>query len=623
MIDCTGRQLGAYRLIGLLGHGGVASVYLGQHVFFNTEYAVKVWETPVRDLKQNALAEARTIVSLKHPHIIPVHYFDVDAPTGLPFLVMDYASGGNLRERYPKGMVLPPSVVCHYIGQVADALSYAHQRQIVHCDIKPENILIGQQGDVLLSDFGIAAVNPSLPHSKQREIQGTIEYMAPELFERLPSPKSDQYALGVVAYEWLCGSMPFSGETILEVIQQHTQKPPQSLTQRMPTISPEIEQVVFRALAKDPDERFPEVQDFAYALSAVCSIPSGNESTTLLRGATPLPISPTNQTTIESLANQEQVPPVQIFKRQPTRRTLLITGLAAGLITLGGTAWWTFLADHSPPIPACTPAPVLGSIASDGLITPGVLSWGADPSPPGGPYIVLDANGDPFGFEVDIANAIAQLMGITQVCKQMPYTSLELALQRRQIDIILNGWEITPGRQKNESFSAPYYRYSQQLVVRANDTRFSLYTMSSDITLTDFKNKGYIFGTGASYKAADLLRTVGITPLTFDNFFDALRQGTVDIIMVDMPIVMYYVLGKGQEATPSDTLRAIGKPLFTDSTSNYVIGFKKNDPNADRLRQEIGQALLALRHDGTLKSIYQQWGLWTDFQTDIGIIDCS
>src|SRR5436305_3740736 len=168
MIDCTGQQLGAYRLISLLGRGGAASIYLAQHVFFNTEYAVKLWETPVQSLKQKALTEARTIVSLKHPHIIPVHYFDVDTSTGRPFLVMDYASGGNLRQRHPDGIVLPPATICHYISQVADALAYAHQRQIIHCDIKPENMLIGQQGDILLSDFGIAAVNPSRPYPMQQ-----------------------------------------------------------------------------------------------------------------------------------------------------------------------------------------------------------------------------------------------------------------------------------------------------------------------------------------------------------------------------------------------------------------------------------------------------------------------
>ena len=619
MIDCSGQQLGKYRLIGLLGHGGTASVYLGQHVFFNTEYAIKVWETPVQNLQEHALAEARTIVSLKHPHIIPVHYFDVDTATGLPFLVMDYASGGNLRQRYPEGMILPPASVCHYIRQVADALTYAHRRKIIHCDIKPENMLIGSQGDILLSDFGISAVNPSLSRSRRRDVQGTVQYMAPELFDGHPSAKSDQYALGVVAYEWLCGDVPFRSETILELIQHHRQKPPPSLTQRISTITPEIEQVVFRALAKDPNERFPDVLDFARALSDACNslpahVPNVSYGTTGLTNSSP------NHAPLATPANPGQAPLVQTLARRP----ILMTGLATGLAILGGATWWILSSNNHPTETiACTPSPARRPITNDGLITPGVLSWGADASPPGAPYIVLDANGDPVGFEVDIANAIAQLMGITQVFKQISYPSLEMTLQTRQIDIVLNGWEITSDRQKDESFSAPYYRYSQQLVVRTNNAHFSQYTTSSLITLTDLKDKGYKFGTGAAYKAADLLSANGITPLTFDDPLDALTKGIVDILMIDTPIVTYYVQGKGPGATPSHTLRAIGKPLFANSTSNYVIGFKKNDAKADKLRMEIDQALLALKQNGMLKRIYEQWGLWYDFQQEIGIINCS
>jgi ABC-type amino acid transport substrate-binding protein len=156
--------------------------------------------------------------------------------------------------------------------------------------------------------------------------------------------------------------------------------------------------------------------------------------------------------------------------------------------------------------------------------------------------------------------------------------------------------------------------------VRANDLRFSQYTASSDITLIDLKR--YKFGTGTDYKAADELRAAGITPFTFDNPLMPLKQGGVDIIMIDAPMVAYYVQGKGKgkEVTLDDTLRPIGKPMYP---GNYVIGFKKNDPKADKLRQEIDQALSSLKQDGTLKRIYQQWGLWNDFQQEIGIIDCS
>lgn len=621
MLDYVGRQLGAYRLVGLLGRGGAATVYLGQHIFFNTEYAIKVWETPIWSLKQSALAEARTVVSLNHPHIIPVHYFDVDASTGQPFLVMDYASGGNLRQWHPEGVILPLATMCNYVGQIADALAYAHQRQIVHCDIKPENMLVGQRGDVLLSDFGIAAVQPSFSSLGRQELQGTVEYMAPEMFDRQISPKSDQYALGVVAYEWLCGAMPFNADTLLELAQQHMRMPPPSLTQRMLGISPEIERVIFRALAKDSAARFPGVEDFALALSNACHVSYSHVSIPPSETIT-LETSSSNQSV--QPANPVQVPPVQTPARKSARRTFFILGLAGGLMALGGAAWW-ITATHSSALPACKPSSS-PTIASDGVMTAGVLLWGADPgtdntpSSGGAPYVFLNGNGEPVGFEVDIANAIAQLMGITQQFYQTQYLSLDNNLQSRQIDIILNGWEITPDHLKDETFSVPYYRYSQQVVVRANDARFSDYTISSQIALADFKQ--YTFGTGAGYKAFDLLQAAGLKVLTFDDPIGALKAGQIDVIMIDMPIVAYYIQGIGLGATYDKTLRSIGKPLFADSTSNYVIGFRKNDPNADKLRGEVNRALSTLKQNGTLKRIYQSWGLWNEFQTEVGIVDC-
>src|SRR5262249_34324857 len=143
-------------------------------------------------------------------------------------------------------------------------------------------------------------------------------------------------------------------------------------------------------------------------------------------------------------------------------------------------------------LPPCMPSSS-STIASNGVITPGVLLWGGDagtastPTSSGAPYVFLNGNGDPVGFEVDIANAIARLMGITQQFSQVQYASLDNSLQSGQIDIILNGWEITADRLNDETFSNPYYRYSQQVVARANDARFSQYTISSRITLTELK----------------------------------------------------------------------------------------------------------------------------------------
>ena len=191
----------------------------------------------------------------------------IDVQDGVPFLVIDYAPNGTLRQRYPKGSLVPLPVIVSSVKQVADALQYAHEQKFIHRDVKPENMLLGRRQEVLLSDFGIATIahSTSSLNVSAEGTSGTLAYMAPEQIEGHPRPASDQYALGVVVYEWLCGERPFEG-SVSEVMAQHLSMPPLPLRERMPAIPPEVEQVVLRALAKDPKARFASVADFATAL---------------------------------------------------------------------------------------------------------------------------------------------------------------------------------------------------------------------------------------------------------------------------------------------------------------------------------------------------------------------
>jgi predicted ATPase len=209
--------------------------------------------------------EAETIAKLTHPSIIRV--FDFDVQDGTPFLVMDYAPHGSLRQRYPKGSLVPLPQVVSCVKQMAAALQYAHDKKYIHRDVKPENMLIGQQKEVLLSDFGIATIahSTSSLSAGAEGTSGTLAYMAPEQIEGHPRPASDQYALGVVVYEWLCGERPFEG-SVSELIAQQLSMPPPPLRERVPEIPLEVEQVVLRALAKDPKARFASVADFSTVL---------------------------------------------------------------------------------------------------------------------------------------------------------------------------------------------------------------------------------------------------------------------------------------------------------------------------------------------------------------------
>src|SRR5207249_4536290 len=187
---------------------------------------------------------------------------DYDVQDGVPFLVMDYAPGGSLRQRYPKGSRVPLPLLIASVKQVAVALQYAHDHKVIHRDIKPENLLLGRYNEVLLSDFGLVALAHTTASLSTQGTAGTIAYMAPEQIEGHPRTASDQYALGVVVYEWLCGERPFDGSAS-EVMAQHLSMPPLPLHERMPTIPQEVEQVVLQALAKDPKARFASVKDFA------------------------------------------------------------------------------------------------------------------------------------------------------------------------------------------------------------------------------------------------------------------------------------------------------------------------------------------------------------------------
>jgi serine/threonine protein kinase len=278
MADLVGRQFGNYHLIRLLGQGGFADVYLGEHIHLNTLAAIKVLRTQlVEDDITNFRTEARTIAHLKHPHIVQVLDFGVEGMA--PYLILQYAANGTLRQRHPRGLPVALNVVVSYVKQMASALQYAHNQKLIHRDIKPENMLVDERNQVLLSDFGIAVVaasaragDPALSGDSWNPA-GTMSYMAPEQIQGRTMPSSDQYALAIVAYEWLTGVLPFNG-SYMEVVSQQISATPASLREKVPSISPDVEQVVLTALNKDPQRRFGHIEAFANALEqAVQSLP--------------------------------------------------------------------------------------------------------------------------------------------------------------------------------------------------------------------------------------------------------------------------------------------------------------------------------------------------------------
>ncbi len=285
----TPSTLGNYQILRPLGRGGFAQVYLGEHRHLRTQAAIKVLDLRLTTLEYERFRqEAQTIAHLSHPHIVRVLDFALEQ--NVPYLVMDYAPGGSLRQHYPGGSRLPLDLVVSYVDQVASALAYAHAQQIIHRDIKPDNLLLGAHQCLLLSDFGLALVLEQLStNAGAQDLVGTTAYMAPEQIQGTPQFASDQYAVGVMVYEWLCGERPFQG-SFAQLITQHLQTPPPPLTAHQPELPVAVERVVLRALAKHPEERFPTITAFATALSQAAR---GSSPTRILRRPHPTsPLSP-------------------------------------------------------------------------------------------------------------------------------------------------------------------------------------------------------------------------------------------------------------------------------------------------------------------------------------------
>ncbi|HEY1349034.1 MAG TPA: serine/threonine-protein kinase [Ktedonobacteraceae bacterium] len=355
MSQQIGQQVGMYRLLRVLGEGGFASVYLGEHVHLETLAALKFLHFSFSLEESEAFRrEAQLIARLEHPHIVRVLDYNVQA--GMPFLVMSYAPGGTLRTVHPRGTRLRLPTVVDYVAQVAEALQYAHDRHVIHRDVKPENLLVGTRQEVLLSDFGIAVLAQRSRSISTQAVVGTAAYMAPEQFRGKPCVASDQYALAVVVYEWLVGERPFAG-SLVELASQHLLKPPPTLREKNAGISLAVERVVLTALAKEPEQRFGSVKDFALALA------QGSQPTTFpffspgLRkadlphwrfivptAAVELVVSPTQRA--ETIASDSpaagSVAPKVL---QRVRRTALVKRMCLGLL-LVMVLLWLLTADH-------------------------------------------------------------------------------------------------------------------------------------------------------------------------------------------------------------------------------------------------------------------------------------
>jgi hypothetical protein len=258
-----------YELEELVGTGGMSSVFRARDLQLGRRVAIKILHERLAgdpEYLERFRREARAVAKLSHPNIVTV--IDRGDDDGRQYIVFEHVEGENLKELVQRTGRLPVRRAIELGLAVADGLAFAHDQGLVHRDVKPQNVLLSREGDVKVTDFGIAR-SLEVEHgvTQTGTVLGTGEYLAPEQASGRPvSPATDVYSLGVVLWELLAGDVPFSGENFVAVALRHVNEPPPSLQEQRPDVSPRLAATVERALAKDPARRFPSMAALAREL---------------------------------------------------------------------------------------------------------------------------------------------------------------------------------------------------------------------------------------------------------------------------------------------------------------------------------------------------------------------
>ena len=365
-----GTTVGRYQILEPLGQGGMATVYKAFQPSLEREVALKVLRPGFAqddEFRERFEREAKAIARLRHPHIVQVFDFE-STSAGDYALAMEYLEGGTLKERLTtlasQGHGLDPEHAVRIIGEVAEALAYAHEKGIVHRDVKPSNVMLTRKDWAVVTDFGIARILGATSHTQTGVGIGTPEYMAPEQGQGGQiDHRADIYSLGAMAYELLVGRVPYTADTPLAIVIAHIKDPLPLPSIANPTIGKGVERALLRALAKDPAQRYETATAFADALRAGLVEDSAEDTTPtiVVRRAAPTAVAPAATVAPASVAAKPS--PSGPLARRPVELGVagaLVLALVAGTVVASNA-----LRPSASPAPGASAGPaVAGSFAS-------------------------------------------------------------------------------------------------------------------------------------------------------------------------------------------------------------------------------------------------------------------
>lgn len=340
------RISGRYKIIEMIGGGGMSNVYLAHDMILDRDVAIKVLRydfSNEEDLHRRFQREALSATSLTHPNIVNI--FDVGEDGDIHYLVMEYVEGMTLKQYIVDSAPLPPVEAVEIMKQLTSAIANAHHNQIIHRDIKPQNILMDDQLHVKITDFGIAMALSATSFTQTNSVLGTVHYLSPEQARGgTATKKSDIYALGIVLFELLTGKLPFSGESAVSIALKHLQTETPSVRTLRPEIPQSLENVVMKATAKDPMHRYRSVEEMQRDLETVLIpersdeqaffIPFDDDATKAMPVIKNTQYSNIEQTKINAQPVKEE-PVLPISKKTNKSKWPWIIGIIGFLLMLG------------------------------------------------------------------------------------------------------------------------------------------------------------------------------------------------------------------------------------------------------------------------------------------------